>query len=115
MNVNGISIRHTNISIIPSVQPAYVKDTGRTSYPSDRKQESSLPAHTPLKIIHKTKDGAWFYVQMPYLDGWVCSSDIVCLTKKQTHDYMNHSTYITIIDANIPTFFMNNQFNNTTG
>ncbi|MDA8773621.1 SH3 domain-containing protein [Chlamydiia bacterium] len=115
MYSNGISTRQTDIRIIPSDLPAYIVDSKHNSYPFDRIQESSLPANTPLKIIHRSKNNSWCFVQMPFLSGWVRSADIAFLSTKQTKDYNRHQTFIAITDIDIPTYFMNDQYKSQTG
>lgn len=73
----GITVGHTNLRELPTMQPSYSKPTpdGEQS-PFDNFQYSSLPMGTPVFISHISRDRQWYYVETPLTGGWLPVSDV---------------------------------------
>ena len=83
MEKNGITIRNTDCRLLPTSKPFFLdfsKESG--GYPFDYMQNSIIHINTPIKVLHYSKDFAFVYVKSPYVEGWISSSDIAFVSKK---------------------------------
>ncbi len=72
-NLKGITIRNSNIRLLPTSKPFFEKEDG---YPFDELQNSSIHVNTPVFIKHVSKDGRWFLIETAFCAGWIESIDI---------------------------------------
>ena len=80
----GVVTNSTNIRDLPTQEYCLrdVRGAGE-GYPFDYHQQSSLWVGNPVRILHESKDGRWYYIASPYSYGWVKKQDIATLTQKQ--------------------------------
>lgn len=74
----GWTLRRTNMRMYPSAETIH-KGNPRIDY----NQYTLLEPFTPLAILHISKDGEWFYVQSPFMRGWVNKRDVHTSTIEQ--------------------------------
>ena len=76
----AITVENTNIRTLPTHQPSFGNfDQAGQGYPFDNLQVSSIAANTPALIIQKTKEGAWSFIIIHNLQGWVPTSALAVI------------------------------------
>lgn len=69
----GTAIRATSVRALPTlVKMIEASD----DFEFDQLQFTLIKLWTPVGIYHQSSDGQWFYVQAPYVRGWVQAKDI---------------------------------------
>ena len=73
----GITIRNTNLRILPTQAPHFYSSDGDSSaWPFDNLQRSSVPANTPVYVCHLSADQAWALVETSFTFGWIPADDL---------------------------------------
>jgi hypothetical protein len=67
----GITLRKTDLKLLPT-ELAVHKGNPEIDY----NQYTALDPLTPLAVLHRSKDGRWFYVQGPIMRGWLKAEDV---------------------------------------
>jgi hypothetical protein len=87
-NLPAISIRNTNVRQLPTSLPRFDDfHSEADGYPFDTLQESAIWAGTPLEVCHAASDGSWFYVQAPFVEGWVSAQDVALVDESFIKDW----------------------------
>ncbi len=73
----AIILRATDLRVLPSAEPCFL-DPARAGegFPFDYLQNSRLEAGTPVRITHRTGDGAWLLAESALVSGWVKASAV---------------------------------------
>jgi len=68
----AVTLRRADIRRLPSDEPhtREPQQTGK-AYPFDNLQESTVPAGSPIRVLHHSRDGKWLQVETSYILGWV--------------------------------------------
>ncbi len=74
----GWTLKRTNMRMYPSMVNIH-KGNPKIDY----NQYTLLEPFTPLAILHYSKDGEWFYVQAPYMRGWVKKQDVLISSREE--------------------------------
>ncbi|HOW87480.1 MAG TPA: SH3 domain-containing protein [Candidatus Omnitrophota bacterium] len=69
----GVATRATSVRALPTM---FKMIEGQGDYEFDQLQFTLIKLWTPVAIYHTSSDGKWFYVQAPYVRGWVKAKDI---------------------------------------
>lgn len=69
----GAAVRATSIRALPT---SIKMIEGADDVEFDQLQFTQIKLWTPVGIFHESDDGRWFYVQAPYVRGWVRAKDI---------------------------------------
>lgn len=69
----GVATRATSVRAIPTMVEMI---EGKGDVEFDQLQFSLIKLWTPVAIYHTSSDGKWYYLQAPYVRGWVKSKDI---------------------------------------
>ncbi len=97
----GISIKDTNMRILPSQTPSFTNwvDAGE-GYPFDNLQDSLLQAFEPIYILHVTKDGVWSLVLDAHKTcSWVKSKEIAYVSEEFRNQWNIRNYIITVQDG----------------
>ncbi|RAX57884.1 hypothetical protein CCZ01_04450 [Helicobacter monodelphidis] len=79
----GILIQDTSLRLMPTFKPRFLdSNIAGEGYPFDHWQNSSAYALTPILIIHTSADKQWFFVESSFVGGWVHSSTVAFVSKK---------------------------------
>jgi len=110
VNKKGIISRNTDARALPTKRPYFYdpKKAGE-GYPFDNLQLSRLYANTPIKIVAKTLDGAFYYISSSLTDGWIDSRDAMPLDEKQVEFLRESNLFVTVKDKT-PIFDDNGEF-----
>ena len=76
----GVATRTTSVRAIPTMMKMI---EGKGDYEFDQLQFTQIKLWTPVAIYHKSGDGKWFYVQAPYVRGWVQAKDIALFEDRE--------------------------------
>ena len=67
----GITLRKTDLKLLPTSLAVH-----KGNQEIDYNQYTALDPLTPLAVLHRSKDGRWFYVQSPIMRGWLKAEDV---------------------------------------
>jgi len=68
----GITVRRCDLRALPTQRPLLNNPAAAgQGFPFDNLQHAALPANTPLKVTHVSRDGAWVFVETAALYGWL--------------------------------------------
>jgi hypothetical protein len=67
----GITRRRTYLKLLPTSLAVH-----KGNPEIDYNQYTALDPITPLAVLHRSKDGRWFYVQSPIMRGWLKAEDV---------------------------------------
>lgn len=82
---HGVTLRRTNLRTLPSSVGLF--STGAdTNF--DMLQETAIDPAEPILILHTSKSGAFYYIQMRNYRGWAAAKDIAALPY---HDWLNYA------------------------
>lgn len=86
----GILLRNSDIRLLPTKEPVFNNfDLAGEGYPFDMIQNSSIPVNTPILITHKSKDGAWYFVETPFCEGWISEENLAFADENFTKVWEN--------------------------
>lgn len=72
-NAKAISIVPTHLRGLPTHLPLFTK---ANDYPFDMLQYPQVKANEPLRVLHVSRDGIWFFVETAYSNGWLEVRDV---------------------------------------
>ena len=94
----GIIVKRSNLKSFPTTIHFY-------NYPNasnfDQIQETELVINTPVRILHQSKDGAWYFVISPIYYGWVLRDDVAIARDSDWQYFINNKSFITVTDSSI--------------
>ncbi len=95
----GCAVKRTNIRTYPTSDVSYETPN---DFECDLFQESVLQVAEPIRILHKSLDGSWFFIQTYNCIGWVKTCDIaVAKSKEQWLSYVYPKDFLVITADNI--------------
>ena len=80
----GFVLHYAHQRFLPTVQGMFEQE-GDLDF--DELQNNALEVATPVAILHRSFDGAWFYVLGPASDGWVEAANVVMCALKDIQEY----------------------------
>jgi cell wall-associated NlpC family hydrolase len=98
----AVTLRRADIRRLPSA--ARHTDEPRPSageYPFDNLQESTVPAGSPIRVLHKSRDGKWLLVETSYILGWVRPEALAPVTDEFIRRWQN-GRYVTVVRDKVP-------------
>jgi cell wall-associated NlpC family hydrolase len=73
----GVSVRPTNCRALPTRRPFFQDPTkAGEGFPFDYLQNSAVPPNAPMRIRHRSADGAWVYAETGAVHGWFPAEDV---------------------------------------
>ncbi|MGM0424401.1 MAG: SH3 domain-containing protein [Thermodesulfobacteriota bacterium] len=85
----GIASRNSSLRLLPTHRPAYRDfDLAGQGYPFDLLQISAIWAGTPVRILHESRDQAWYLVQSGFALGWMPVLDVAKLEQCTAEEYL---------------------------
>jgi len=95
----GISLHATNARLLPTHKPLFLDHSlAGEGYPFDYLQNSSIWPSTPLLIVHRSQDRAWYYCIAPFVEGWVMAKDIAFVSEDFISRWTEHDIGVLIED-----------------
>lgn len=106
----AITLKNSDIRLLPTKDPVYNSfDLPGEGYPFDTIQNSSIPVNTPVLITHKSKDGAWYFTETPFCEGWISAENLAFVDEAFINLWEN-GKYRVITEENVPFFDEDNIF-----
>ncbi|OQA56323.1 MAG: SH3 domain of the SH3b1 type [Candidatus Omnitrophica bacterium ADurb.Bin277] len=90
----GAAVRATSVRALPTMVKM-LEDRGDVEF--DQLQFTLIKLWTPVGIFHQSSDGQWFYVQAPYVRGWVRARDIAVFpSRPELKKYASSGRYLVV-------------------
>ncbi len=79
----AVTVRPTHCRALPTHRPLF-QDPARagSGYPFDYLQNSAVAPNTPLRVLHRSTDGAWVYAQGGAVHGWFPAQDVALIDEE---------------------------------
>ena len=95
----GVATRATSIRALPT-NVKMLEEKGDIEF--DQLQFTLIKTWTPVAVLHTTKDGQWYYVQAPYVRGWVKAKHIAIFpTKKALQDIVKRDRFLDVTGESV--------------
>ncbi len=96
----GAATRATSVRALPT-NVKMLEEVGDIEF--DMLQYTLIKLWSPVAIMHTSKDGRWYYVQAPYVRGWVKSKDIAIFkTQKELQNKAKSERFLAVTGESIP-------------
>ncbi|MCR8679441.1 MULTISPECIES: bifunctional C40 family peptidase/M15 family metallopeptidase [Campylobacter] len=95
----AIILRDTAVRSFATKDRLFLDSRPGEGYPFDYLQDSNLEAFHPVLVSHFSLDGAWAFIQSDSFTGFVLSSDIKILNKKEADEFRKSKFAIFIKDG----------------
>ena len=96
MLINREDVRAFPTDTVFAEEPKYID--------FDLFQLTTLPAGSPVVILHQSKNGKWYYIQTMIYKGWVKRENIaLAKNKKEIFDYANSDKFLMVAESKIET------------
>jgi hypothetical protein len=108
--VRAITVRHADLRALPTREPAFLdpKQAGE-GYPFDYFQYSAIRSNTPLRIRHRSADGAWYFVDTPHVSGWLPVLDVAIVDQDFISRFRS-GHYLTAVRDKVPLLDLDGQY-----
>jgi hypothetical protein len=98
----GVATRATSVRALPS-DVKMLEEIG--DYEFDQLQFTLIKLWTPVGIYHTSRDGQWYYLQAPYVRGWVRSRDIALFSdREELRRYARPERPLVVLGESVPVF-----------
>jgi hypothetical protein len=92
----AIAIRNTDLRVMPTRHPFFFNPAkAGEGYPFDYFQNSAISTGTPLRVTHRSVDGAWYLVEAGHVFGWL-TADVLAWTDAELHTAYQTGRYAAI-------------------
>lgn len=101
LDLRAITLQPSEMRGLPTRRPAFhdFRLAGQ-GFPFDHLQYSALPGNTPVRIIHRSADGLWLFVESPDFDGWL-PAEVVAPVDEQLTDMFRTSAWRVVIEDGV--------------
>lgn len=101
-NLYGITTNLADLRILPTNEFCLknIQNAGE-SYPFDYLQNSTLAIASPVRILSKTNNNLWYFVDSHNNKGWIKANKIALISEKQKTDFQQMNFAITTKDNQI--------------
>ncbi|MBU9889589.1 MAG: SH3 domain-containing protein [Candidatus Omnitrophica bacterium] len=98
----GAAVRVTSVRALPT---AVKMIEGPDDFEFDQLQFTQIKLWTPVGIFHESSDGGWYYVQAPYVRGWVRAKDIAIFpSRDKLKLYTKGSKFLVVTGESVRVF-----------
>ena len=96
----GAATRATSVRALPT-NVKMLEEVGDIEF--DQLQFTLIKLWTPVAILHTSSDGRWYYVQAPYVRGWVKSRDIAVFQNRAAlQKPVKSDSFLDVTGDNVP-------------
>ncbi|MBI3317236.1 MAG: SH3 domain-containing protein [Candidatus Omnitrophica bacterium] len=96
------AVRPTSVRALPT-SVKMLEEIGDIEF--DQLQYTLIKLWTPVGIYHTTRDGAWSYIQAPYIRGWVRSKDLAAFSSREDlRHYVKSNRFLVVLGESIPIY-----------
>ncbi|NLV82822.1 MAG: hypothetical protein GXZ18_07490 [Synergistaceae bacterium] len=93
----GIAVRRTNLRTLPMEEGLF---GSAEDVFFDNLQETAVDPSEPLIILHTSKSGKFFYVQIYNCRGWIVASDVAVTDRAKWLEYVHPDKFLTVTARN---------------
>jgi hypothetical protein len=93
MNQAGVVVKPVALRILPTLRPLY---EAPDDFPFDHLQFAEIKPNEPVRILHRSTDGAWLYIETSTVNGWV-DPDAVAFADSSVQQRLTEATQLVII------------------
>ncbi|MCM8775294.1 MAG: SH3 domain-containing protein [Candidatus Omnitrophica bacterium] len=98
----GVATRATSVRALP-IDMKMLEEIGDIEF--DQLQFTLIKLWTPVGIFHTSKDGQWYYIQAPYVRGWVQSKDIALFAARdEIKKYAKSPKFLVVTGESVSVF-----------
>jgi len=98
----GAAVRAASVRAIPTPMKMI---EGADDVEFDQLQYTQIKLWTPVGIFHETSDRKWFYVQAPYVRGWVRAKDIAVFEgRDELKTYLKSGRFLVVTGESVRVF-----------
>ena len=97
-NAAGIAVAPGHLRGLPTRMPFFER---AESMPFDMLSYPQVKLNEPLRVLHRSRDGVWLFVETVYSNGWLEARDVALMDKEQVDLWMN-SPYLAVTRDNLP-------------
>jgi hypothetical protein len=100
--LRAVTVRDTHLRALPTQRPGFA-DPARAGegFPFDYVQYSAVRADTPLRIVHRSADGAWYLVETLDASGWLPVPDVALVDKDFVARFQS-ARFIAVVQEGVP-------------
>ena len=99
----GVATRATSVRALPTTVKM-LEEKGDIEF--DQLQFTLIKLWTPVAVMHTSKDAKWYYIQAPYVRGWVRSRDIAIFpSRKALQEKVGSDKFLVVTGESIPVCF----------
>lgn len=100
LDLPAITVRPSDLRSLPSRRPFFL-DPAKPGegFPFDYLQNSGIAANTPVRIRHRTPDGAWVYVDGTALYGWLPAPDVAVVDEEFMRSFRTSALAVLVRDG----------------
>ncbi len=97
----GILVKRENVRAFPT-ETVFAKDSKTIDF--DLFQLATLQVGSLVAILHKSKNGKWYYIQSITCKGWIKSGSVALVkNKKEVFEYLNSKNFLMVTGSKIET------------
>lgn len=89
----GVTVQHASVRNLPSGEGLFPDPEDRHY---DQVQDSTLETGEPVLILHESRDGSFYYVQLYNLTGWIEKTEIALCSRKKWEEYVAPSAFLVV-------------------
>ena len=99
----GAATRATSVRALPTTMKM-LEEKGDIEF--DQLQFTLIKLWTPVAVFHTSTDGKWYYVQAPYVRGWVRARDIAIFpSRKALQEKAGSDSFLAVTGESVPVCF----------
>ena len=98
LNAPAIAVAPGHLRGLPTEMPFFER---AQSMPFDMLSYPQVKLNEPLRVMHRSRDGVWLFVETVYSNGWLQARDVALMDKEQVDFWMN-SPYLAVTKDHLP-------------
>lgn len=88
----------TAMRVLPTTKPLF---ENADDFPFDTLQNTELKVNEPIRVLHVSRDGLWFFAETSDTNGWVAARDVSYIDKKSVNKWIDKAQLVIIKDATL--------------
>ena len=98
----GLVVRRASVRAFPTRMRVF---TSRDDRDIDRFQESALFPGTPVRVLHASRDGSWWFVVSPLYVAWIEAKDVAIGAPDDVFGYGRREPAVIVTGADVETVY----------
>jgi hypothetical protein len=91
----AIATAVTDVRVLPTTRPFFAN---ADDFPFDALQNTALKLNEPIRVLHVSGDGLWFFVEAADTNGWVQSRDVGFMDDMPDKKWMDKAQVVIVRD-----------------